>query len=344
MTTLQKPAVQAEKTASPQKGRHAGRISFGSAAQEVCGQTPGGAVLPGQSAAARGPAPSMAEERRESPPPAWAYMVRCADGSLYSGWTNDLARRVNAHRTGHGARYTRGFGAQSLAYAERCADRSTAMRREAQLKRLDKPEKERLAAAWARESSAVIRPAAPADAADIAALYNWYVTHDTATFQYGESDVRQYTAQISGTQLPFLAAFHPDGSLCGYACAHPWHDRDAYSWDAETTIYLAPGEVGQGLGRRLYTALLEILKLQGYYNAVAQVAHPNPASEAFHRAMGFERYGFEPRTGYKFGQWLGLTYWLRPLHPGTGCPKPVNFAPDPARVAAILQKVNGAAQ
>ena len=55
---------------------------------------------------ALGIAPSAAGDRL--PAPAWAYMLRCADGSLYSGWTNDLARRLKAHNGGaHGARYTR---------------------------------------------------------------------------------------------------------------------------------------------------------------------------------------------------------------------------------------------
>ena len=49
-----------------------------------------------------GPAPSTAADREPTPAPAWVYLLRCADGSLYGGWTNDLARRLKAHRSGKG--------------------------------------------------------------------------------------------------------------------------------------------------------------------------------------------------------------------------------------------------
>lgn len=67
---------------------------------------------------------------------AFVYLVRCCDGSLYCGWTTDVAARVTAHNAGTGARYTRARGPVSLAWSEECADRSSAMRREAAIKRL----------------------------------------------------------------------------------------------------------------------------------------------------------------------------------------------------------------
>lgn len=290
----------------------------------------------------RGVAPSTAADRLPAPERAWAYMVRCTDGSLYAGWTNDLARRLRAHKTGRGARYTRARGAVRLAYAERCESKSAAMRREAALKRLPKAEKERLAADWQRQNRAVIRMAVPEDAAAVTALYNWYVTHSTATFQYTPAAEAEYRANIAAVleKAPFLVAYSESGALLGYACAHPWHSREAYAWDVETTIYLAPDAAGCGLGRRLYTALLELLALQGYRNAFALVAHPNPASEAFHRAMGFARCGLEPRTGYKFGRWLDLGCWVLALARDEAVPAPVHFTPDARKMEQILQKAN----
>jgi putative endonuclease len=64
------------------------------------------------------------------------YMVRCRDGSLYTGITNDLTRRLAAHDAGKGARYTRGRGPVELVYREACADRSRASQREYAVKRL----------------------------------------------------------------------------------------------------------------------------------------------------------------------------------------------------------------
>jgi predicted GIY-YIG superfamily endonuclease len=76
---------------------------------------------------------------------AWhVYLVRCGDGTLYTGATNDLPRRFAAHSSGKGARYTRGRGPLVLAWSEEVADRSAALRREHQIKRLRRSEKLRL--------------------------------------------------------------------------------------------------------------------------------------------------------------------------------------------------------
>lgn len=83
-----------------------------------------------------------------TPPDAWVYMMRCRNGSLYTGWTNDLSARAAAHMAGRGARYTRAFGAVALAWAEPQPDRAAALRREAAVKKMNKAQKEALAAAW----------------------------------------------------------------------------------------------------------------------------------------------------------------------------------------------------
>lgn len=71
----------------------------------------------------------------------WVYMLRCGDGSLYTGWTNDLEKRLKSHAAGKGAKYTRSRLPVALVYRERCADRSEAMRRECELKRLSRAQK-----------------------------------------------------------------------------------------------------------------------------------------------------------------------------------------------------------
>jgi len=187
----------------------------------------------------------------------WVYMLECGDGSLYTGWTNDLARRVKAHRSGKGgARYTKSHGrdAVRLAYAEKCTDKSTALKREAALKKLSKADKEALAARWAADNKITLRMATPDDAAAVCALYNWYVRHGTQTFQYAPSTVEEYRANIAHVRenAPFILAESADGRLQGFACAHLWHEREAYSWDVETTVYCAPDCVGQGVGGRLH--------------------------------------------------------------------------------------------
>ncbi len=77
---------------------------------------------------------------------AFAYIVACADGTLYTGWTADLAARLAAHNAGTGARYTRGRGPVRLVYWEEFADANEARRREYAIKKLDRRQKEALVA------------------------------------------------------------------------------------------------------------------------------------------------------------------------------------------------------
>ena len=81
--------------------------------------------------------------------PAYVYMVRCAGGQLYTGWTNGPSARLKAHQSGRGAKYTRAHTALDFAYLEECADKSAALRREIALKKLPKARKEALCAGWA---------------------------------------------------------------------------------------------------------------------------------------------------------------------------------------------------
>lgn len=69
------------------------------------------------------------------------YILRCGDGTLYTGCTNDLPRRLEAHQSGRGAKYTRSRLPVALAYQEAAADKSAALRREAAIKRLDRLKK-----------------------------------------------------------------------------------------------------------------------------------------------------------------------------------------------------------
>lgn len=76
--------------------------------------------------------------------PSFVYIVRCADGSYYTGWTTDVPRRVAEHNAGRGARYTRQHGPVELVYSEAQPSRSAAMKREDEIKRRGRRYKERL--------------------------------------------------------------------------------------------------------------------------------------------------------------------------------------------------------
>lgn len=71
----------------------------------------------------------------------FVYMIECVDGSLYTGITVDIVHRLEVHRSGKGAKYTRGRGPLTVRYLEKCESYSQALRREAQIKRLPRKEK-----------------------------------------------------------------------------------------------------------------------------------------------------------------------------------------------------------
>ncbi|HKW02954.1 MAG TPA: GIY-YIG nuclease family protein [Vicinamibacterales bacterium] len=76
----------------------------------------------------------------------FVYIVRCADGTLYTGWTKDPVERVAAHNAGRGARYTAGRRPVQLVYSEACDSHGDALRREHELKQLTREKKEALIA------------------------------------------------------------------------------------------------------------------------------------------------------------------------------------------------------
>ena len=79
---------------------------------------------------------------------AYVYLLLCGDGSYYTGWTNDLEKRVKQHTAGKGGRYTRAHLPVSLVYAEQWPTKQAAMQREWAMKQSSHMDKEQLAAAW----------------------------------------------------------------------------------------------------------------------------------------------------------------------------------------------------
>jgi len=98
------------------------------------------------------PCPATSESTRRPPlarpsSSRWlVYLLRCSDGSLYTGITNDLPKRLKAHATGKASRYTRSRLPVRLVYQEPQAGRSSALKREAAIKRLSRPQKDKLVA------------------------------------------------------------------------------------------------------------------------------------------------------------------------------------------------------
>ena len=156
----------------------------------------------------------------------------------------------------------------------------------------------------------MIRIAVEWDVPAILEIYAPYVENTTITFEYdvpGREEFIQRFLDIT-RQFPWLV-WEEEGQILGYAYAAPPYTRSAYQWCAEPSIYLKPEAQGRGIGRKLYTALEEILKLQGYQVLYALITQDNISSLRFHEKQGYRRKVLFDNCGFKFGRWLGV-YWL----------------------------------
>ncbi len=188
------------------------------------------------------------------------------------------------------------------------------------------------------------------DGRDIAAIYEPHVTLGCASFEGVPPDAAEMSGRVERTLrwTPWLVAVGPATSggerVLGYAYASRHAERAGYRWSVDLSVYLAPEAQGQGLGRRLYDALVPILCLQRFLNAYAGIALPNPPSVRLHEAIGMRRFATYERVGWKHGTWLDVAWWHMPLaadlpdHP----PEPIplrDLLADPwsaGRVDAIL--------
>ena len=150
----------------------------------------------------------------------------------------------------------------------------------------------------------IARLAVPADASALAAIYAPVVRETATSFESVPPDADEMARRLAETlpSHPWLVA-EDAGAVVGYAYAGPHRTRAAYAWAVEPSVYVAERARGRGAGRRLYTALLDVLRLQGFAMAYAGITLPNPASLALHRAFGFEDVGVYPAAGFKHGAW-----------------------------------------
>jgi len=173
-------------------------------------------------------------------------------------------------------------------------------------------------------SDFIIRPADPADAAALLAIYRPYVEGTVVSFEIDVPTQSEFAQRIAKSlaQWGWLVAEHA-GQPVGYAYASAFRERAAYRWSAETSAYVDPQFHRHGVGRALYAALLRQLAEKGYRTALAGIALPNEGSIALHRRLGFEQIGVFKSVGRKFDRWHDVSWWQRsledmsqPRHPG----------------------------
>ncbi|MGD0144612.1 MAG: N-acetyltransferase family protein, partial [Rhizomicrobium sp.] len=153
------------------------------------------------------------------------------------------------------------------------------------------------------------------EARDLAALlniYNHYVTTTHISFDVEPRTLEQRRGWFdsfaeAGRHQCFVA--DRDGVAIGWASSGKFKDRAAYDTSVETSVYLAPGEGGKGLGRLLYGTLFDALAKEDVHRCFGGIALPNEASIGIHLAMGFRHVGTYTEVGRKFSRFWDVAWY-----------------------------------
>ncbi len=158
-----------------------------------------------------------------------------------------------------------------------------------------------------------IRLATPKDSSMLRNIYGQYI-HTPITFECDLPCQKEFAQRIRDILLsyPYLVG-EENGQVIGYAYAHRQMERKAYQWNAELSVYLDESFTSKGWGKRLYSALIDILKLQGVRTVYGGVTLPNSKSEGLHRSLGFTPLGTYHNTGYKCGKWHHVMWFEKPI-------------------------------
>ena len=175
-----------------------------------------------------------------------------------------------------------------------------------------------------------IRCATPDDAAQIQAIYEPLVAGTAHSFETDPPDASEMRRRIEETLIryPWLVS-DDDGKILGYAYASPHRSRAAYRWSVDLAVYVHAEARRRGIGKALYRSLAAIVAHQGYHNAFAGIALPNPASIRLHQSLGFRSIAVYPNVGFKQNAWHSVSWWHLPLREAEESPQ------EPQALAAV---------
>ena len=169
----------------------------------------------------------------------------------------------------------------------------------------------------------IIRKASPSDAKRIAEIYAPYVIKTAITFENTPPTEVEMKSRIEEISLsnPYLV-LEEDGVVTGYAYAHAYKTRIAYSPTVELSVYVDENLLGGGRGKQLIKALLSLLKDHpGRFTAIANITYPNERSEKMFLSLGFRKVSEFTNVGYKFGVWQTVCDYIYPLKSYDGHPQ-----------------------
>jgi phosphinothricin acetyltransferase len=161
-----------------------------------------------------------------------------------------------------------------------------------------------------------VRPGEAGDLEGLNDIYNHYVATSPATFDvepHTTEQRREWFTHYAPTGRYRLLVAVDGGAVVGFASSSPVRPRRAYETSIETTIYLAAGAVGRGIGTTLYGALFGALSGEDLHRAYAGITQPNEASVALHERFGFVRAALYTEQGRKFGRYWDVAWYEKPL-------------------------------
>ena len=160
-----------------------------------------------------------------------------------------------------------------------------------------------------------IRVAEAADASGILKIYAPYIVNTSYTFETEVPSTEEFAGRIHSylQSWPWLVC-EIDGIVAGYAYGSKYRDRGGYLWCVECSVYVHDDFHRRGIAKALYTALIGMLKLQGYRNLYAVINTPNDRSVAFHEDMGFKFFANYENVGWKLGKWKTVGWWQLQLN------------------------------
>ncbi|MEZ4799816.1 MAG: N-acetyltransferase family protein [Flavobacteriales bacterium] len=156
-----------------------------------------------------------------------------------------------------------------------------------------------------------IRHTSISDAEQMLGIYAPYVLENSVSFEIELPTLHDFQERIKNytSKFPWLVAEENDRIL-GYAYASTYREREAYKFNVEVSVYLAPDAQKKGIAKQLYEKLFGLLNEQKIHQAFAVITLPNEKSIHFHKKMGFESFATYEEVGYKFNQWHDV-HWMK---------------------------------
>ena len=157
-----------------------------------------------------------------------------------------------------------------------------------------------------------VRPASPADAPALVAIYNQGIEERQATFETALRSVESFEWPLGDDARPLLVV-EGNGEVVGWAGVGPYSEREIYAGVGEGTIYVTRTARGEGIGRQLLEELCAECERQGYYKLIGKLFASNEASVGLFRRCGFREVGVHHRHGRLDGEWKDVVVMERLL-------------------------------